>query len=271
MGSRANAAGVAAAVAILAATPLTAAQAGGSDLPNPVRSCRETPVFAHRGDADRYTENTRAAVRSAFELGAAAEVDVRTAADGTLVLMHNARVDRTTNGRGRVVDMTWPQLREHRTPDGLRIPRLRAVLRMVRDLPSAQVMLDLKHLTADSARALTSSIASFRIDARSQIISARYPLLNQVKALDPNLDTRIIARGNRPPVPTTIGRGHGVHIQPMLMTDAWVDAVNDAGIELSSDVADRLAAWRRAISAGAHGIVSNDPRGYLRACRRGRH
>ncbi len=39
------------------------------------------------------------------------EVDARTTSDGVVVLMHDERVERTTNGRGRVRDLTWPEIR----------------------------------------------------------------------------------------------------------------------------------------------------------------
>ncbi len=68
-------------------------------------------VIGHRGCAGAAPENTLAALHRARELGCAwVEFDVRIAADGTAVLMHDATVDRTTDGRGAVADKTAAEL-----------------------------------------------------------------------------------------------------------------------------------------------------------------
>jgi glycerophosphoryl diester phosphodiesterase len=259
---------VAATTFTVTTSPVLAANAD-TGIPNPIKTCQATPVYAHRGDTKRFTENTGEAVTSAFRLDAAVEVDVRTAADDTLVLLHDRRVNRTTNGRGRVVNKTWRQLRRYRTADGLRIPRLATVLRMLRDRPRSRMMLDLKDLTADSARVMTRLIARYSIRDQVSVISFWYPLLDRVKALDPALHTSIISTGDSAPPPTSIGAGHHAQVFPSLMTDAWVDAMNDTGIEFTSRIDDTLTAWNHGISVGTHGIVSDAPRAYLRACRRG--
>ncbi|MCS7313960.1 MAG: glycerophosphodiester phosphodiesterase family protein [Bryobacterales bacterium] len=70
-------------------------------------------VVAHRG-ASRYApENTLAAFRKAIELGAdLIEFDVRETKDGHLVIMHDDTVDRTTDGEGRVSDLTLEQIKK---------------------------------------------------------------------------------------------------------------------------------------------------------------
>lgn len=71
-------------------------------------------VVAHRGASALAAEHTGAAYRSAIEQGAEAlECDVRLTADGHLVCVHDARIDRTSDGRGRVSNKTLEQLQEH--------------------------------------------------------------------------------------------------------------------------------------------------------------
>lgn len=67
-------------------------------------------VIAHRGGAALAPENSLLAFRQARQLGVGyLETDVRQTRDGVLVLMHDARVDRTTQGRGPVESMTAAQ------------------------------------------------------------------------------------------------------------------------------------------------------------------
>lgn len=69
-------------------------------------------VAAHRGSSADLPENTMAAFRAAVEAGVdQIETDIRMSKDGELVLIHDATVDRTTNGTGRVHDMTFAELR----------------------------------------------------------------------------------------------------------------------------------------------------------------
>jgi glycerophosphoryl diester phosphodiesterase len=68
--------------------------------------------IGHRGAAGVAPENTIASFRRAVALGAqAVELDVQRTKDGHLVVMHDDTVDRTTDGIGRVADLTLAQIR----------------------------------------------------------------------------------------------------------------------------------------------------------------
>jgi glycerophosphoryl diester phosphodiesterase len=69
-------------------------------------------MAAHRGDRDCRPENTLPAFLHAVELGAdGIETDLHQTHDGEIVMMHDLRIDRTTDGQGRVCDMTLAELR----------------------------------------------------------------------------------------------------------------------------------------------------------------
>ena len=71
-----------------------------------------TMVICHRGDSGRCPENTKLAFCQAVQSGAEGiELDVHLTRDGHVVVIHDERVDRTTNGKGYVKDMTLAQLR----------------------------------------------------------------------------------------------------------------------------------------------------------------
>jgi glycerophosphoryl diester phosphodiesterase len=68
-------------------------------------------IFAHRGASGYAPENTRAAFELARTMGVPGiETDVQVSADGVLVLVHDDRVDRTSDGHGAVADLTWAEL-----------------------------------------------------------------------------------------------------------------------------------------------------------------
>ena len=69
-------------------------------------------VMAHRGYSGAYPENTMLAFRKAVEVGTdGIELDVHATRDGVLVVHHDERVDRTTDGTGRICDLRFEELR----------------------------------------------------------------------------------------------------------------------------------------------------------------
>lgn len=73
-------------------------------------------VFAHRGGAREFEENTLAAFRGSYEKGVRGfETDVRMTKDGALVILHDDQLERTYNGTGRVEEMTADELRQFKT------------------------------------------------------------------------------------------------------------------------------------------------------------
>lgn len=97
-------------------------------------------LVAHRGGGRHAPENTLAAVKLGQSLGYAAhEFDVKLSRDGVAVLMHDATLERTTNGRGRAADLEWTALAKldaggwHSEPfRGEPIPTFEAVARQLR-------------------------------------------------------------------------------------------------------------------------------------------
>jgi glycerophosphoryl diester phosphodiesterase len=90
---------------------------------------------AHRGGGALAPENTLGAIR----LGAAkgfrgVEFDVMLAGDGTPVLIHDETVDRTTNGRGEVSKLSFPELSAFKTQNNESIPTYADAVRVCREL-----------------------------------------------------------------------------------------------------------------------------------------
>ena len=93
-------------------------------------------VSAHRGFSKIAPENTIPALQAAFDAGAdLAEIDVRMTADGAVVLMHDALVDRTTSGNGLVSALSLSEVKQldagswfERSYAGTSVPTLDEVL-----------------------------------------------------------------------------------------------------------------------------------------------
>ena len=92
-----------------------------------------TKVWAHRGASGYAPENTIPAFKLAVEQKAdGVELDVHLSSDGKLMVIHDETVDRTSNGTGRVVDMTCQELKKLDFSNACRAIRTCASLRLKR-------------------------------------------------------------------------------------------------------------------------------------------
>ncbi len=128
--------------------------------------CVYPSVVAHRGGSSLGPENTLLCIERAILVGAdAVEVDVRLTADGTVVLMHDSRVDRTTDGCGYVNELFLADVERLRIVDseGLptheRVPTLAEVLSFV----SGRCCL-LIEIKDDDGRGVESAVASLVVE-----------------------------------------------------------------------------------------------------------
>lgn len=100
-------------------------------------------IYAHRGCSGTHPENTLAAFRAAAELPVyGVELDVHLTKDGKAVVIHDEKINRTTNGKGYVKDMTLDELKSFDAGSwfseewaGETIPTLGEVLDVFQDTP----------------------------------------------------------------------------------------------------------------------------------------
>jgi glycerophosphoryl diester phosphodiesterase len=121
------------------------------DPTNPFRRNGPVSVVGHRGAAGVAPENTLPAFEHAMDVGVdAVEFDVQCTRDDVLVVMHDAEVDRLTDGEGPVEEFTYDELQQldagyNFSPqdqegfpyrgEGVRIPRLEEVVEVTGDVP----------------------------------------------------------------------------------------------------------------------------------------
>ncbi len=136
-------------------------------------------VIGHRGAAGLEDENTVEAVLVAVELGLEiVEVDVGVSADGDFFLLHDGKVDRTTDGRGRLSSLTSDAVRALRTGRGHRVPTLGEVLEATREA-GAVVFVDMKR-TRGHHDALAAVVEAAGADHR---VILDFEILDQARAM----------------------------------------------------------------------------------------
>jgi glycerophosphoryl diester phosphodiesterase len=243
-------------------------------------------VVAHRGDSARRAENTLEAFDAAVAVGAdAVEFDVRVAADGTPIVMHDPSVERTTDGQGLVHELTLAELKRLRirTADGgAEVPTLEETLAHL----SGRVAIDveLKNLPGepgfDGEREVALEATLRALDrtgfAGPVLLSSFNPLtLARSRVLAPDVPTGLLTTEEveaPAALAYAVAEGHP-WILPFAGTvlaagPGFAEQARDAGVSvgvwITDDPATALALW----GAGVAAVATNDP-GALVAARDG--
>lgn len=152
-------------------------------------------VMAHRGNRAACPENTLAAFRRALQDGAdLLETDLHLSLDGAFVCIHDATLDRTTDGRGPVADRSLAELKALIAGAGRpgfeheRIPTLAELAAILP--PDRALALELKSdrfLEPEVGRRLAAELGALGVRARTILLSFRRERLRAVRAAAPDL------------------------------------------------------------------------------------
>jgi glycerophosphoryl diester phosphodiesterase len=234
-------------------------------------------LIAKAGGSREAAENTSEAISRAAAIEAppgvelAIEVDLRLSADAELVALHDARLERTTSGRGLARTQTLPELRRLSAgPAGERIPTLAEVLDAAGDRP---LLLDLHDNDIAAATALCRDLVRLR-PARRELVwvaSEHGRVVEAVRRLVPTLRTAATKREawrklllGRIGLPRLAPRGK-VWIVPerhaglQVVTPRFVDQARQVGDALWVFVVDEPATLTRLRGWGVSGCVTTRP------------
>ncbi len=133
-------------------------------------------------------ENTLRSFVRAEQAGMdAIELDLHLSKDGALVVMHDAEVDRTTDGRGAIADLTLAELRGLDAGQGERVPLFEEVLDAVRSPLQAEI----KNVAA--AQALAEVMHRRDLAGRVEVSSFHDEAVAEIASLVPGVRTALIA------------------------------------------------------------------------------
>jgi glycerophosphoryl diester phosphodiesterase len=214
--------------------------------------------IGHRGAAGHAPENTLAAVRQGIDLGVDfVEIDVRRTADGVLVALHDATVNRTTNGKGRVDALSLGEVRGLDAGNGERIPMVEEVLQMAGGRTG--LMLELK--VAGLAHLTVQAVQKAQVDTPVIYASFLHKELTHVRAVETEAGLMVLFdRLPRAPVAYAMQYHPGyVGLRHDRATGRLVDAFHRENVLVWVYTANSLADIRRAISIGVDGVISNFP------------
>lgn len=226
-------------------------------------------ICAHRGFSENYPENTMLAFRKAIEAGAnGIEFDVQKTKDGVLVIMHDERVDRTTNGTGHIKDFTLKELRglEIAYEGGIeRVPTLEEYFELVKDLKDFTTNIELKTgvvLYEGIEEETVEMIRAYGLTDRVIISSFNHRSLQAVKRVAPEIPVGALTECQLVDGPDYVKRAGFEFIHPSAygLTKELVDAYHDAGIGVNVWTLNAYPYDNKALVAmGVDGLIQNSP------------
>ncbi len=235
-------------------------------------------IIAHRGASTAAPENTMAAFKKAIEdKSHAIEVDVRLTRDNEVVVIHDSRLERTTNGRGKISDYCLKDLQTfdngswfHPKFSDEKILTLSQMIKLTNH--NIGINIEIKPLTKRQDIIVEKCIAliqSFRIQKRVLISSFQHSLIKKVKSLDPTIMTGIIYSpvihfGKKPAILTSKYNANAFIISKNYLRENMVKDAHENNLAIFVYTVNDYHDLERMIKFEVDGVMTNSPRNIYR-------
>lgn len=242
-------------------------------------------VIAHQGGADLWPSNTMLAFENAVELGVdMLEMDMHSTADGALVIMHDTTVDRTTDGSGRINEMSLAEIKEldagyNWTDDegqsypfrdqGVTIPTLDEVFSA---FPDELFNIEIKQAEPSITQPFCQKIREYGLANQVLVASFNQEVLDEFRQVCPEVATSTGENdGIMLLVPSFLWLEaiHSPRAQAVQSPEEYfgmtvlrqrtVDAAHDRGMEIHAWTINETEDMERLLALGLDGIITDRP------------
>lgn len=230
-------------------------------------------LYAHRGGAFEYDENTLEAFQATFEEGLRGfETDIRMSRDGVLVILHDNSLDRTHEATGPIEEKTAEELRQIKSKKGNPILFLDDLLDYFADKPGIYLELEMKvsskELYPDSrleeyCQKLIDAVRSKKPEGSDYVLTSfDERALKVAKRLDPDADLLLISGG--PVNEEVVERAQKLGIKRIgcrmeNTSRASVRAAQEAGLIVNGWPGHTLQDYHLALGLGVDAFCSDIP------------
>ncbi len=240
---------------------------------------QEVEIVAHRGFSGIAPENTLAALRAAIEIGAdRVEFDVHLTGDGVPVLLHDKKLDRTTNGKGLVVEQTLGEIRkldagswfDPRFQDE-RVPTLDEALALCKGRVAVNV--EIKGEAVERGSGIPEGGVEAKVVeairrhgmVEQSVISSFEPLaLERIHRLAPEISlqslyNKKLQEGLRPEKICAAVGSRALNCSWKEVTAEWIAGAHQAGLELNVYTVNEPEDFRQMLQLGVDGVITDRP------------
>ncbi len=235
---------------------------------------RERLLFGHRGVPEEAPENTLASFRRAVELGLdGVELDARLCRTGELVVIHDERVDKLTDGSGNVDQLSFEEIRKLDAGvrfggsfRGERIPSLEEAIETLRDKMLVNVELKTKSIPGDGLEGKVVALVEKMGLESSVILSSFNPFsIRRVKQINPTLTVGLLFSDDQPihlrrAWAARFVRINGLHPRYPLVTERLIRRARANKWFVGTWTVDEADVAARLFRAGVNIVMTNRPR-----------
>ncbi len=231
----------------------------------------KTKSIGHRGFPGSYPENTMSGFRAAVAAGAdGIEFDVQLSKDGELVVLHDERVDRTSDGSGWVHELTWKEIAALDAGawfgaefKGEGIPHFVELLDWASEL-DLLLNIELKNGSVPcpglEAR-VVEEVAQRGLESRVILSSFNHLSVAELHRIAPNLRTGIIyaARMIEPWNYAQQAGAQALHPNRMFVDEYLMKGAHEAGLQVNTYTVNDEWEMRRMLELGVDAVITNYP------------
>lgn len=219
--------------------------------------------IGHRGASGYESENTLASFQKAIDLHVdQIELDVHLSADGELMVIHDATIDRLTDGSGHVIEYTLPELKRFRIDKKHEIPTLSQVLDLVDQKCVVNIELKSYETTEKTVDLIEKYIDEKKWSYDQFIVSSfDWNALEQVYILNPNIRIGVLAEINLALAFSFAESILAYCINPYfhLLTAENTIEMQKAGFQVFPWTVNEIEDIKKMKSLNVDGIISNFP------------
>ncbi len=224
-------------------------------------------IIAHRGNSSEAPENTLSAVYSALSLNPdAIEIDLHLSKDGELVVMHDAKVNRTTDGEGLLAELTVEKLKnldagswKSDSFKGEKIPTFNEVLQAVKG--KCRLIVEMKVVGAEEKLLYDLKAAGMLDDV---VVISFYPqVLARLNEIEPDLPRAVLTAVSAYEDFVKVAKEAKTNFLDLCggyLTREVARKLLDRGYILWAWTLDEEEHFKKAFELGVTGITTNRPR-----------
>ncbi len=222
-----------------------------------------TLAIGHRGAMGHETENTLASIQKALDIGVdMIEIDVFKIESGEIVVFHDERVERLTNGGGSIEEFNIIQVKQLILDGNHKIPQLQDVLKLIDNQVALNIELKGSN-TADRVNFIVDYYIRDRgWDANNFIISSfKWDELKKMRELNKNIKIAVLTEQDPLDAITVAKELDAVAINPNFkkLTQENVSKIQEEGLKVYTWTVNTPEDIQKMKDFGVDGIISNYP------------
>ena len=220
-------------------------------------------IIGHRGAKGHVAENTLASVEKALELGVdGVEIDVFQISSGEVVVFHDLYLDRLTDSKGKVEDLTLESLKNLRVAGEYPIPLLEDVL----ELLDGRVLLNIELKGGGTAAAVHEILKNYIGKSgwtREYLLisSFKWDELDTYRSLDPEMPIGVLTEDSIEPAieKAKAIKASAINADHHLLNETTVRKIRRAGLEVWCWTVNDMADLERMFELKADAIITDYP------------